>query len=779
MPMKILFKSRCLKIFLVVILLCIPSRILTVAEPLTNNNTLGKKLTEIPTSSKRKNTKKTIRFNYTDEDLIDIINFLAAEKGVNIILPIGANAITAKVTLHIDSLLSLDEAWDILLSILDLAEYSLFPQSSTYVIVKNSKAIGKEALPLYIGIPPTELPDNDGRIRYLYYLSNIKVSEDPNSMLMVLLKELLPDTAIFKVDVKTNGLFISDKSNNVRSVMSIVTALDQITFRETMEVIKLRYTSADIISSLFMNTILMPEKDKNRYRLEGQRGSESSFFPKNVKILPERRTNTLVVLGSQQAVTQIRDFIYKYIDVPLESGKSILHIYQLQYLDAAQFEPVLRNIVKSSIPAAGTGQSKGTQTQVGTERLFEDVLIKADMGKEGSLSFGGNKLVIAAKNDDWKIIKPLIEELDKPQRTVILEVLIADLTLEDQRILGTSLRNPNGLPFPQGVDFQTVEVTPQFIPNVPVPTTPTAIPNDLLGTVFPGPSSFINDASVVPGSTLIEFNDNNGKTWGIGQILNLLHNSKVLSHPHIISTNNKEAMIKVGEERLLIDQATAGTAATTVTRTKQTADLEVKITPRISAANTVSIRIDITVNQFIGGTDARLTREIHTNALVKSEDILALGGLIRTDTANGLGETPILGQIPLIGWLFKRRSSREVKTNLTVFISPTIIEPRLRGGVSEYTKDYINVAKQYAYEGDLFDNLRDPITRFFFKPTGEGAETVDDFLRKDELKQDLLHIYEEIPIVREEAPVLAANHALKADEIKKLIQDEPNPLLHV
>ena len=772
--------------FLRVIPFLFPAALYAVSEPLTNNGTLAKKFAEAPKTSKKKNTKKTIRFNYTDEDLIDIINYLAAEKGANILLPVGANAITTKVTLHIDGLLDLDEAWDILLSILDLADYSLFPDGLTYLIAKNSKNIGKEALPLYIGIPPSELPDNDGRIRYLYYLSNIKVSEEPKSMLMEVLKDMLPDTAIYKVDPKTNGLLISDKANNVRAVMSIITALDQITFRETMQMVKLRYTSADTIAKLFMDTILTPEKDKNRYRLESSKGSEATFFPKNVKVLPVKRTNSLILLGTEQAVQQINDFIFKYIDVALESGKSILHIYQLQYLDAATFEPVLKNIVKSTL-IGGTGQSTGTASQAGPERSFQDVIIKADTGKEGSLSFGGNKLVIAATNEDWKVIKPLIEELDKPQRTVILEVLIADLSLEDERLLGSSIRNPNSLALP---NFQTVQETPFFIPsNIVTPAAPNeAINNDLLGNVFgtaPG-TSFINTTPppVTPGSTLISITDDNGQTWGIGQIVNALTNSKILSHPHVISTNNKEALIQVGQRRLLQDEATAGTAATTIKFTPQDANLTVKITPRISAADTVSIKVTVDVTNFVpGSSNARNTRNIETNALVKSEDVLALGGLISTDTTQSVVETPLLGQIPIIGWFFKNRASNEVKTNLTVFISPTIIEPRLRSGVSDYSKDYIKVAKRYAYEGELFDNLRDPITRWFFKPTGEAGETIDDFLEKDELKQDMLNVYNDentlVSMKTATQPVVVADYTKEAGEIKNLLKDEENPLLHI
>lgn len=757
-----------------------------------SQGTLGQKINK--PQNKKKSPKKFLKFDYTDEELIDIINQMAAEKNVNIILPTGANAITSKVTLHIEPLLDLDEAWDILLSILDLADYSLVADGPTYTIVKNSKAISREPLPLYVGVPPTQLPESETRIRYLYYLANIKVTPEANSMLMLLLKELLPDTALYKVDQKTNALLIVDKSNNIRSLMTILMSLDQITFKETLDVIKLRYTSADVIAKLFMENILMAEKDKNKYRLEAQAPSnEITYFSKQIRIIPEMRTNTLILMGKEQAVQQIKDFIYKYIDIELETGKSILHVYQLQYLDATALEPVLKNIVASAI-AGGTGQSRGAQLQTGPERFFEGVLVKADTPRsEQAGYFGGNKLVIAAKNEDWQIIKKLLEELDKPQRTVIIEVLVADLTLQDQKLLGASLRNAQELPLPNGVDFQTVHITPQYIPDTVPPASPTTLASDLLGRTLLTPSgqqtSFANQAQ--PGSFLLSFNDKaTGKTWGIAQIIKLLSSSKILSHPHVIAVNNKESIISLGETRFLPDEATAGTAATTIRNSMQKANLTVKITPRISAGNVVNIKVTVDVNDFIAGpaavtANARITRNIETNANVKSEDILALGGLIRIDTTNALSETPLLSKVPILGWLFKSRNSSETKTNLTVFISPTIVEPRLRGGIGEYTKDYINIAKEYAQEGNLFDSLRDPITRFFFTTSNDAQGLVDTFLEKDEFKKDLLELNEREREghnqLSEKPTSFAQKKKITPDDprgnsIKHMLEQEENPL---
>jgi hypothetical protein len=160
------------------------------------------------------------------------------------------------------------------------------------------------------------------------------------------------------------------------------------------------------------------------------------------------------------------------------------------------------------------------------------------------------------------------------------------------------------------------------------------------------------------------------------------------------------------------------------------AKLTLKIVPRISAtAKTINLNVDINIDQFIGATtNTRTTRKVLTNANINTGDILALGGLINLNNLESTNETPLLSRIPLIGQFFRQRSKAATKTNLTVFISPTIIEPRLRKGIGSYTNDYIGVAKNYANEGALFDTLKEPITRWFFKAGNDANEMTDRFL---------------------------------------------------
>lgn len=702
--------------------------------------------------SKRNNSRKaverTIRFHFQNEDLIDVINYMASQRNVNIMLPQGANAITNKVTMDIEELLSVEEAWNILNTILDIAGYTMFPKENMYEVVRTTPNITREPLPLFVGMSPDKLPNIDERIRYIYYFTNIKANDAPDSELVVILQNLLPyGTTSYKVDTNSNAVIITAKSDDIRSVMKIVTALDKVDFHETMEFIKLRFTTAKFVADLFNENILKAANDMNRYRLDARQQTEATFFSKYVKIFSEDRTNSLIVLGRPQAIERIRDFIYKYLDVELDSAQSILHVYELQYLDAEKMEAVLNRIVQSA-QTGGTEQSRvsGGATLGGTERTFDEVIIKADKPTSADRKYyGGNKLVVAARNEDWKIIEKLIQELDIPQPQVLIEVLVADLTLEDTRILGSLLRNPAKIPLMGQTNIQSAQIG-EIIPNLTSLTPPNAdtLQSDLLSLYFnpDGTTGTQNSIAQVisnanPGSTFISISDNNGSTWNLLQILQSFNNSKILSHPHVITANNQKATLRIGEMRLLQDEAVGSGGTTTTVKFKQEeADLTVLITPRISAANTVQLDVSVDVIDWTSlVANSRINRHVETVATVADKDILALGGLIKVNSNEQLNETPILGQIPIIGYFFKKRSADITKSNLTVFISPTIIEPRLRSGVDQYTKEYVSLTKSYAREFTLFDSLKDLITRWFFNTNSNDAdEILDEFLAKDEFK---------------------------------------------
>jgi len=267
--------------------------------------------------------------------------------------------------------------------------------------------------------------------------------------------------------------------------------------------------------------------------------------------------------------------------------------------------------------------------------------------------------------------------------------------------------------------------------------------------------------------------------------------------------------VVIGGERFVKDEA-AGSPGGAVTATKRwiPANLEIDLTPRIAfglEAENLSLDVIVDINDFSTAiiTSADTTkRHLETTAILNSGDVLALGGLLKMEDKNTIGQTPILGQIPILGYLFKQRKRQTPKTSLTVFIMPTIVQPKLRGGMGVYTKDYIKLTKRYTKEGMLFDSLKDPITRWFFQPENKVDETIDQFVAETQVKEGI-YPQEQTPPIEEtsskkqskkekkksgihkkmkavEKTKLARRRNSIADEedpLRLLLEDQENPLL--
>lgn len=795
---------------------------------------------EIKKTSSRK--KKNFSFKFTDENLVDVINAVAEKKGVNVVLPAGANAITSKVTIALDQKMSADKAWKFLIQVLDIAGYSVVPSSGVYEIVKTTPDVAREALPIYIGVPWDQIPDTEQRVRCVFYLSNIKVPGDPpeaENELYKVITTLMPNgqtglqdprSPRLAFDPVTNALIIAERGSIIRAIMQIVSAIDTTGFKEKIEMLQLFNTVASQVKLIFDEIMKTPQM--NPYRLDARKPTtEATYFSKFVRIIPYGRLNMLIILGREQAVDRVKEFIQKYIDVSQDTGQSVFHVYALQYLEAADFAPILQSIVSGGSAVGGTGQSSAegaAAPQGGTERMFEGVRITHDRpaqadqsagaageSKAETVYYGGNRLIIAARHDDWIRIKKLCEELDTPQPQVIIEVLVADLTLEDTRLIASMLRNPLTVPLIGDVQFQSDQLPPSSVlantlnQNDGLSPATIGLDNinhnndvDLLRdqfdssgnplTVQPGqtvstdPTNESIAAQAAPGTMAVSLIDPcTKKVWSLLEIQNAINYNKVLTNPHIVAVNNKQTQLVIGQTRLVADAAVGNQGGNaTVPKKPIKANLVLKIKPRIClspdgnpANDTVQLGIDLDIDAFSTvnftvstPTDPqaanRLKRHVTTSAHVRSREVIPLGGLFRRDCSNSASETPILGRIPIIGYFFKNRNGSAIDTNLTVFLCPTVVRPRLRrGGVDRYTRDYVKLTKKYAQEGLLFDTLKDPVTRWFFNTESDVIDTVNDFLSDDELKQKEVRILTKRSEARAEARRLHTAQDLEYQEM--------------
>jgi general secretion pathway protein D len=760
--------------------------------------------------------KNLIPFTFDNADLTDIVNLIAAEKNINIILPQGVQAINQKISFTPDGPIPLAQAERYMESFLDLAGYTIRPHGSFYIVSKVDNNIGHEPIALYVNVPPEKLPYGEQRIRAVYYLSNLRVPELPqgNDPITLILNEMLSPKPLssFVYDQRSNGIIITDKADNISSVMTILLELDTSGSRDTIEVIPLFNTSAKSVAKLLREQILVVSgTDSSRARAD-IRSESSSYFAPNTRVVADERNNTLIIMGRESAVDRLKEFVREYMDASPESGNSILHVYDLKYLDAEEFAAVLNNIVSSRIEG-----SQSTREITGPERFFEGVIIRAETyqpaqaaqgvpggaaptAEAGTVYRGGNRLIITARYHDWLRIKDLIDQLDKPQRQVIIEVLIVDLSLNITKLIAGQTRNPLGLQLPPGVNFQSAQISSPIIQSVPPVGNPT-LAEDLLALISDNPVESI--ARVVsttdPGSLIIAFKD--PSSTGVFSILQLLDSygrTKVLSHPFLITLNNKLAQAMSEEKRRVIGDADAGTGGI-ITRNDidVTAQLKVSVTPRISAVDRLNLQITVDINEFDStasgnpsqeGAGNRTTRRVQTNANMSSGQVLVLGGLTRFETNDIETKTPILGDIPLIGPFFKNVTRSTFKNNLIVLIAPTVIDVKLREGQYAYTRDKVITA----YDGDgdesMFNNTKDPITRYYFVTGYESENMIDEYLAEaspESFKERTLAQSQSVMRARmcrkeicKKSLVAPKCVELDSEPLKKVVACAKNPLLN-
>ncbi len=785
-------------------------------------------------------SKQLVRVNYTEKPIVEIVNELAALLNINIIMPQDGKGLDkvfyeSKLTYHFPEKITVKELWEIILVSLHTLGYMTIQQDDMIAIVAypNQKEAARQPVSLYHDIPPEDLPSTDQIIRYIYHLRNLSLEMNSAGIKNILDSMLTSKTPSYQTIPQTNAIIITDKAVNIKSAMKIIAELDEGGLRDAIEVIPLYYASASLVEDLFNKSIFLEQPKKNGTVGAKPEEKQIPYFPQNTKVAKLERSNAIVIMGTTHSIDIVKDFIVKYIDRPLETGDSMLHVYDLAYLTADGFAKVLQNIVKG---AQQKQQTKGAAETPGPQQYFEDVVVVAEITSEKApltpqtqitqlikeaavpaekqqIRSGGNRLIIAARKNDWSRIKRLIDDLDKPQLQVAIEALILDFTIENDKFLGGQTRNKSGFhnSTENALNFQSAQLAP------PVLTVGTdgVLPADALmanllqlsGT----PASNIA-SNATPGSFIVSFQDkDNLGVWSVLQMLNQYVTTNILAQPFLVLQNHQSGWVFTQENRYLQSETQGGTGQIArVNFEDVSAGITLDVKPHISDTGNISMQIIIQISRYItpaGNTSAnnRVERVIRTNASIGNGEVLVLGGLTRDEEDIVINETPLLGQVPVLGWFFKSETKTKIKNHLMVLISPTIVKPNLKGGMDVFTENKMDEAKAFITEDLSHFERRDPITRWFFKPNFDCPyEAVDEYLNqsyydKDEPEPTGAETQEseiseasgafEEPSLRqgtseqdtERSPQYAqtgaCNNETAQEKIKQLVKNEENPLL--
>lgn len=562
--------------------------------------------------------------NLKDADVRTFISTVSEITGRNFIVD---PRVEGKVNIISTQPMDKDEVYRVFESVLRVHGFALVPAGEVIKVLPEAVAVQDGAAQ-----SPVVGPDSlTTRVIPLKYVS-------PNSLLAVL-RPLIPQSGQIVASPSGNAIIVTDRAGNVARIESIIARVDTIS-DSAVEAIPLQHANAQEVATT-LNKL----------------GGNEANGSKAAMVVADARTNSVLLSGESSARLRARAMI-THLDTPLDAGESTQVVY-LRYADAELLLPVL-----DGVAATLTGSS-----------MAKDVARVATIQADKET----NALIITAAPAVYRALQGVIRNLDVRRAQVLIEALIAEVSDETAREIGIQW---------QGTDGLTQE---GLLGGTNFPSTGNsgivgAIQNPL-GALGAGLNlGYITGTSTIP-------NPNGTGTvtlYEVGALAKLLRGdsrTNILSEPSIVTLDNKEATIKVGQEvPFLTGQYTntsgdGGSSQPTnpfQTIERKDVGLMLKVTPHINEGDEVALDLHQEVSSLapsVDGASDLVTnkREITTSVLVKDGGMLVLGGLTTHETSESISKVPALGDIPLLGNLFKYRKTNMVKRNLMIFLRPRIL----------------------------------------------------------------------------------------------------------
>lgn len=663
-----------------------------------------------------------VRFYFEDASLENLVRYVEELYSIKFFIdddltppPAGAGLLKGnKITFKTNKPMTRDEAWSLFLKFLDMAGLAVVESQITgfYRITTTTNA-NKEVLPTFFNTSSDVLPENSLKVRYIFFVKNSSLAT-----IQTVVSQLASSTALVDTFPDLNAIIITDKAVNIRSLMKIVKELDK-EMPEAMSVLQLKKADATDVANLYAD-LTKTESPQGMARFFGQRAQpDSLYFPANARIIVEPRTNSLILLGPAKSLAKIEEFITQHVDVELSMPYSPLYIYEVQYLNAANLASMLTTVV-----GFGQGSAAGAYGGIRNgDEYFGPVSITAETG--------GNRLIIKAEERDYKKLLPIIQQMDILQPEVAIEVLIVNISSTDNRALGSQIHNkvPNS-PF-KNVNMQTSGFPTSGGASGPIISNS----GSLLGNLI----SLAGGGTTGDGSTYMTIGDPVNGVWGIFKALKAFSETSVIANPFLLSTNNYAAQVSVGTTRQVQTGSVVSTQGPTASYSTLPANLTVQITPQISLNSSVQMVISVNLTDFSdpnnNASGNTFTKAVSTSVSVKNREIVVLGGMVKNQVIDVESKVPILGDIPLVGWLFKNKQKTTVRENILIFISPRILTVKQEEDVDYYTINKAEEAKDLAKEMIVPSAKRDPINKAFFGPDRQVQE-ISEFLEHDPMLKE-------------------------------------------
>ncbi len=556
--------------------------------------------------------------------------------------------VKGKVNVLTSEAMDSNGVYELFLSVLQVHGYAAVPAGDVVLIVQQNevKQVGRD-------LNTQSANDSQEMLTKVIMIKNT-----PALDLVPILRPLVAKYGHLAGVKSANALIISDHAMNIQRIEQIIDRLDK-SGSEELEVVQLKEAWVGNVVTMLQS--LDPSK-------VSQGNGDNNNTAGSIRVVADERSNRLIIKGEKTARERIRHLIEQLDQPSYFSGSA--QVIRLQYADATKLADLLKNLMGEV-----SSNDKDAQQVKGSVGIHADEEL--------------NALVVRAEPSLMKEIQELVASLDVRRAQVLIESAIVEVTGDMNDALG-------------------VQWVSGDLDN-PVSMTNFSDAGPSLSTIATSVASGSYASAIGSGLTVGGYSENNG-VLDFGVILQALQsdsNTNLLSTPSIMTMDNQEAEIIVGQNVPFITGSTSSSTNSNpfTTITREDVGVTLKVKPHIHDGTDIRLEVEATAESVsatsVSGSADLITnkRSIKTMILTGNQETIVLGGLIRDDVIESESKVPWLGDIPVLGWLFRSSSSEHVKSNLMVFLRPTIVNN------AETSRDLTREKYNGIWEFDVSDQL--------------------------------------------------------------------------
>jgi general secretion pathway protein D len=604
-----------------------------------------------------------VTIDFDDVDITLFIKFISELTGKNFVVD---KAVRGKVTIVSPTKISVEEAYKVFESVLEVHDFAAVPAGNIIKIVPAVQARSKN---IETRLREEAIDPEDKIITQLIPLEYANPDE-----LKKLFAPLISKSSVMVSYPPTGMLIVTDVLSNIKRLLHIVEAIDVVGIGEEITVVPLEHATATVLVKSVTSVFQAKARRKG------------AATEPDIKIVADERTNSVIIAATEDDTLRVKELI-ELLDREIPRGEGDIRVYYLQNANSEDLAGVLTALPKQ----------KETMEKGKAPVISKDVQIVADKAT--------NALVITANRDDYLILEDVIKKLDIPRRMVYIEALLMEVSVNKRFELGVQWQVADDVGSYEGREvggFGASTPPSSHLPSLNTTTGAVSLPS--------GFSVGVLGETIKIGG--IEFPT-------IGAVVRAFESDgdvNIISTPQIMTTDNEEAEIVIAENIPYLTRQETSTAGIDYSNYEfKDVGTTLNITPQINQERFVRLKIYQQVAQVVEqeevGLPSTLKREAKTTVVIQDGHTVVIGGLIDETLSQTSYRVPCLGNIPLLGGLFRSDTDLGDRTNLYIFVTPHIVaNPEEANVLFEEKKEHI-------------EGLKGGAIKMYKKPAREAGET--------------------------------------------------------